>query len=234
MRSSVVATLLCLTAVPAAAHFKLVAPQAMNQQNASGDPQKSAPCGQDDIGDPWVPTNAVTTVQTGSMLTVTIDETIYHPGHYRVALAPTMNDLPADPPVTSSQQTACASVPIQSPPVFPVLADGMLAHTAPFAGQRSFQVQLPAGMECENCVLQVIEWMSNHGAPCFYHHCSTVTISNAAPPPPDAGVTPDSGGGGGGVDDPGGCCGVGAGAPGSALLALGIVALVTRRRRSSH
>ncbi|MDX2088474.1 MAG: SCE4755 family polysaccharide monooxygenase-like protein [Kofleriaceae bacterium] len=229
MRPSLVATLVLLVATPAAAHFKLIAPKAMSQQNTSGDPQKTHPCGQDDQDDPWVPTSEVTTVRTGSTLTVTIDETVYHPGHYRVALARTMGELPADPPVTSTQQTACGSVPIETTPALPVLADGQLLHSSPFTTDKSIQVQLPGGMECENCILQVTEFMTNHGAPCFYYHCATVTISNSAPPPAsDAGVTPD--GGDTSVDDPGGCCGVGGGAGSSSLLALGVAALLTRRR----
>jgi hypothetical protein len=231
MRSTFVATLLLLTAAPAAAHFRLVAPKAASEQNNFGDPQKSFPCGQDDQGDPWVATNEVTTVQTGSMLTVTIDETIFHPGHYRVALARTMAELPAEPPVTAGA-TACGSVPIDANPALPVLADGQLVHATPFSADQSFQVQLPPGLECENCVLQVTEFMSSHGAPCFYHHCATVTISNTAPPPAaDAGVPPDVQLDGTG--DPDGCCGVGGGATGSGLLALGIAALLTRRRAGS-
>ncbi|HVK87274.1 MAG TPA: SCE4755 family polysaccharide monooxygenase-like protein [Kofleriaceae bacterium] len=225
MRSSVVALSVLLAAAPAAAHFKLVAPAATLEQEPLGDPQKDPPCG--GVG---TATNAVTTVRTGSTLTITISETIFHPGHYRVALAQTEAELPPPPTVTGAQ---CGMAAIDPNPALPVLADGKLVHTSAFSGQQSFDVQLPAGMECENCVLQVLEFMSNHAAPCFYHHCATVTISNDAPLPPDAGTgaTPDSGTGGGGNDDlEGGCCGVGGGDTGGWLLALGVGALLARRR----
>lgn len=228
MRSALVVSSLLITAAPAAAHFKLVAPAASLEQELLGDPQKDPPCG--GVG---TATNAVTTVRTGSTLTVTIQETIFHPGHYRVSLAATEADLPAMPAVTPGT-SECGSVPIEANPTLPLLADGELAHTSQFAGQRSFDVQLPPGMECENCVLQVVEFMSNHDAPCFYYHCATVTISDDAPLPPDAGTgaTPDSGTGGGGNGDDleGGCCGVGGGDVAGGLLALGVGALLARRR----
>jgi uncharacterized protein (TIGR03382 family) len=114
----------------------------------------------------------------------------------------------------------------------PLLADGLLVHTKPFSGPQTASVKLPAGMTCDPCVLQVVEFMSNHGAPCFYHHCSNIKITaNGA----DAGI-PGSGGGGGddaGVNpDPamGGCCDAHGGGA-SAWLGLLVAGLVLRRRR---
>jgi MYXO-CTERM domain-containing protein len=224
MRASLVAVLL-LVASPAAAHFKLVAPEAALVQEPLGDPQKDPPC-----GGAGTASNEVTAVQTGSSLTITVLETVFHPGHYRVSLAPTEAELPDDPAVTPGA-TACGSLAIDPDPTLPLLADGQLVHTSAFSGPQSFQVQLPAGMECDHCVLQVVEFMSSHGAPCFYHHCATVTISDSAPPAADAGVPPE-------VLDPGytptvesGCCSTGSGAAGPGLLALGVAALLGRRRR---
>lgn len=225
MRASIVAALL-LVASPAAAHFKLVTPASVTVQEPTGDPQKDPPCGGEGTA-----SNEVTAVQTGASLTITVLETVFHPGHYRVALAPTEAELPADPEVTPGA-TACGSLAIDPAPALPLLADGQLVHTSAFSGPQSFQVQLPAGMECDHCVLQVVEFMSSHGAPCFYHHCATVTISNTAPPPAaDAGVPPE-------VLDPGapttvesGCCSAGGDLGGPGLLALGVAALLVRRRR---
>ena len=98
------------------------------------------------------------------------------------------------------------------------------------------QYQLPAGMQCTNCVLQVVQFMSNHGlnnpGGCFYHHCAIVNISDNAPNQPDAGVPGDDAG-----TTPsgsaGGCCNANttesstAGVLGAGLLGL----LVLRRRR---
>ena len=140
MRKLIAAAVMFGTAglvVPAIAHahFNLMAPPSWANQSAQGDPQKSAPCGQADQGMTAVPTNVVTALATGATVTVTIRETVFHPGHYRVALSTTgMSGLPADPPVTAVGTDQCGSTVIQNPPVFPVLADGMLKHTAAMSG----------------------------------------------------------------------------------------------------
>jgi hypothetical protein len=158
---------------PAAAHFVLRSPASWRDQDALGNPQKVGPCG-DEGG--AAATGAVTAYSPGETITISLDETIFHPGHYRVALA--VNDrseLPAEPVVTPGA-TPCGSVPIEDPPVFPVLADGALQHTAPFAGTRSIEVTLPSSVTCTRCTLQVLEFMSNHPVPCFYHHCADISI----------------------------------------------------------
>src|SRR5262245_55329418 len=101
-----------LAAAPARAHFVLQAPANWAQQDANGVPIKSAPCGQSDPGSPAVATNAVTNFASGATVTVTVNETIPHPGHYRVSLSTTgMSGLPADPPVTAggNPSTPCGS-----------------------------------------------------------------------------------------------------------------------------
>ena len=231
MRTLIIASLLVFVPSLARAHFRLEAPTSYVVLDTGGNPQKTAPCGPA-VGDTVTPSNAVTTVQTGSVLTVTINETTFHSGHYRIALAQDQASLPAEPTVTGAN---CGAAAIEQNPTLPILADGQLVHSTQFTGPQTMQVQLPAGMECTNCVVQVLEFMSNHGAPCFYHHCATVTISNAAPLP-DAGVTPPAeagpdGGGAGGGDATGGCCSTSGGTPaGSIGLGLGL-ALVWRRRR---
>ena len=163
------------------AHFKLDAPASWANQDSEGLPLKSAPCGQSDPGTPAVATNAVTGLRTGSTVTIKITETIFHPGHYRVALAADQGSLPADPIAHPDVNSPCGTADIMTTPVLPVLADNMLAHTTPFSGPQSFEVTLPAGMTCANCILQVIEFMSDHplNVPggCFYHHCAQVAIN---------------------------------------------------------
>lgn len=154
----------------AGAHFHLDAPPATHLQDAQGNPQKDAPC-----GGGVTPTNMVTAVQSGQTITITIDETIFHPGHYRVAIAQDPGQLPAEPAVTPGG-TDCGSAEIMDPPVFPVLVDGALQHDTAFSGPQSFDVTLPADFTCDGCTLQVLEFMSNHAAPCFYYHCATVTV----------------------------------------------------------
>ena len=222
-------------AAPAYAHFKLDSPASRSQQDALGGPQKSSPCGQSDAtqgSDSSTPTNIVAELAEGGTVTVSITETITHPGHYRVALAQDMASLPPEPTVTPGSGFACGSVPIDPNPQFPVLADGLFVHTSSFNGvQQTAQVHLPAGMTCTNCVLQVIEFMGDHGlnnpGGCFYHHCSIVNITANGP---DAGVaTGDDAGTTGGKKSGG--CDVHGGSS-SALLALMVGAsLITRRRR---
>lgn len=160
-----------------AAHFVMEEPAASRSQDGLGNPQKLGPCGDEAGG---TDTGEVTAFQTGQTLTITIRETIFHPGHYRIALS--VNDrseLPPEPIVTPGS-TPCGSAPIQDPPVFPVLADGVLVHTTPLSGPQTIDVQLPAGVTCDHCTLQVIEFMSNHPlndpGGCYYHHCADISI----------------------------------------------------------
>lgn len=169
-----------LVPVLAHAHFTLKSPAAWANQDALGSPQKSAPCGQSDPGMSAVATGAVTAFRPGETITITLDETVFHPGHYRVALAVTdRSELPQDPPVTAGD-TACGSTVIQANPSFPLLVDGALKHSAPLSGTQSFQVTLPADVTCAKCTLQVVEFMSDHGlnnpGGCFYHHCADISI----------------------------------------------------------
>jgi hypothetical protein len=181
----VVGTILAilLSSGRARAHFILQAPACYSQQDTLGLPQKSAPCGQADTGSPVMTTGAVTHFQPGDTITVTIDEVIAHPGHYRVALAADQASLPADPVVTAGTM-ACGTAAVENSPTLPILADGLLDHTAAFSSPQSVQVKLPAGMTCTKCTLQIVEFMSDHGlnpqGGCFYHHCADISIGAGA------------------------------------------------------
>jgi hypothetical protein len=165
-----------LAAVPAHAHFILVAPDSWMSQDGAGGPQKVGPCGNEGGG---TPTGEVTRFRPGDTISITIDEVIMHPGHYRVALAvDDRSELPAPPAVTPKNGDPCGSVEIQDPPVFPVLADYVLPHTQPFPGPQTFTVTLPSDVTCTKCTLQIVEYMSRHPQPCFYHHCADISISN--------------------------------------------------------
>jgi MYXO-CTERM domain-containing protein len=191
-----------LLSTPAVAHFRLIEPGNWVVQSTDGSPQKTGPCGNES---PQNPSNVVTQFRPGDTITIQLNETVYHPGHYRVALAvnaPT--ELPPAPPVTAGT-SACGSTVIQQNPAFPVLADGMLQHSQPFTGQQSFQVKLPTDVTCTACTLQIIEFMSSHAAPCFYYHCAKISIQGS---PGDGGSgSPDAGrdaaGGAGGAADAG-------------------------------
>jgi hypothetical protein len=204
MRTAIATLMILAFPRVADAHFVLEAPAADQVQDSSGLPEKSAPCGQADPGDPAVPTDAVTTVAEGGDLTVTINEVITHPGHYRVALAADPASLPAEPAVTPGT-FACGTAAID-PTVPGVLADDLFDHTSAFSAPQSATVTMPS-TACSGCTLQVIEFMSDHGlnspGGCFYHHCAKVDVVPASSLP-DAGSGSassggcDAGGGGGG------------------------------------
>jgi hypothetical protein len=81
-----------LAPVRAHAHFILQTPESWMSQDTVGLPEKLGPCGDEGGG---TPTGAVTAFRPGETISVTINEVIPHPGHYRVALAVTdRSELP--------------------------------------------------------------------------------------------------------------------------------------------
>ena len=223
--------LACLIAAsPAYAHFVLMQPSSWAKLDSGGNPQKSPPCGNE--GTP-VPTGTVIEYKAGDTIPITIEETTFHPGHYRVSLAKDQASLPDDPDGDVVPGTMdCGTLAINSNPTLPLLADGVLVHTKAFGATspQTAMVKLPAGFTCDSCVLQVVEFMSNHGAPCFYHHCSNIKITATGA---DAGI-PGSGGGGGdagvgGEPSTSGGCSTSSGSP-LALLAFVVAGGMLRRR----
>jgi hypothetical protein len=195
--------------VSMSAHFKLLEPASWVTEDPRGDPQKLGPCGGDPKGqNEMILTNAVTKVTGGSKLHVKIQETIYHSGHYRIALAvKSRNELPPDP-MTFEKYTdrGVFSVwgAIQSPPQIPVLADGLFQHypkpgepasaipKTPMAPWET-DVQLP-NITCPKCTLQVIQFMADHPynqpGGYSYHHCADLQITADPAKPIDKGWQP--------------------------------------------
>jgi len=125
-------------------------------------------------------------VKGGTDLPLLVQESIFHPGHYRVALARTMAQLPKDPEVTvleTANGPRSQSAVIQNPPVAPVLLDGIFVHTEKPAAPQAFDTMIPIpNITCPNCVLQVIEFMAEHPGIAVdgghnYHHCATLNIT---------------------------------------------------------
>jgi MYXO-CTERM domain-containing protein len=245
--AAIITAAFALAPSAASAHFILDSPPSWQTQDALGAPEKLGPCGDEAGG---TPTGTVTAYGTGQTITVTVDEKIFHPGHYRIALAvDNRSELPPEPIVTAGA-TPCGTVPVESPPVFPVLADGVFTHTAAFTAPQTIQLTLPANVTCTKCTLQVIEFMSDHPlnnpGGCFYHHCADISISNGGPSSSAStgaattSSTSTSGTGSGGAPAGGtssaGCkCSVTDQGP-SASFGLGsllCLAVVVRRRRRS-
>ena len=186
------AALLSLFSAQASAHFKLIEPASWIEEDDRGDPQKLAPCG-GTIANPGVRTEAVTDVVGGSSLQIVVDETIYHPGHFRIALARRPNWLPADPVATMKETERgprSDRAEIQQNPEPPVLVDGLWEHYERFTGIRETEIRVP-NIDCEGCFLQIIQFMSEHpgvGEGGFsYHHCARLNIVADADLPLDEG-----------------------------------------------
>jgi len=184
-----------LAALPAAsqAHFRLLAPASWLVENQLGDPQKAAPCGGTNA-DFGKPTYAVTDAKGGTALHVKVQETVYHPGFYRVALAvnsPT--ELPVDPKAQTmtNEKGVVVSVSgeVMNPAAPPVLADGLFAHNAKTDQPFETDVTLP-NINCKSCTLQVIQFMEQHGVnnpgQFSYHHCAVLRITADPAKPLDA------------------------------------------------
>jgi hypothetical protein len=177
-----------MIAVPAVihAHFKLLEPASWLIEDNRGDPQKAGPCGGTNT-DYGKPTYIIGKAVGGQKLHLKVQETIYHPGHYRVALAvnsPT--ELPLDPDTTTRESDRgpwSVSAVIQNPAKIPVLADGLFVHaTRPTGAMEPWEadVQLP-NINCRKCTLQVVQFMADHGfnnpGGYSYHHCANLQIT---------------------------------------------------------
>ena len=177
------------------AHFKLLEPASWLVASDRGDPQKAAPCGGDNK-DQGTPSNIVGKAVGGQKVHIRVLETVYHPGHYRVALAVNSRDeLPPDP-VTTTRETEKGPrsiwAVIQSPPQKPVLADGLFPHYTKPSGPMTWEtdVELP-NISCKKCTLQIVQWMAEHGynnpGGYTYHHCADLEITADSSKPLDTG-----------------------------------------------
>jgi hypothetical protein len=177
-----IAAACAITAAEANAHFKLLEPASWIEEDDRGDPQKLAPCG-GTVDNPGVRSGAVTEVRGGEMLRVVVDETIYHPGHFRIALARRPNWLPDDPVATlkeTERGLRSDAAVIEQSPEPPIIVDGLWPHNERHTGIWETEIEVP-NIECEGCFLQVIQFMADH--PGFreggfsYHHCAVLNIT---------------------------------------------------------
>jgi hypothetical protein len=167
----------------AGAHFQLLEPQSWLVEDKLGDPQKLGPCGGTSANS-GMPTNTVNKVKGGQILHVKLQETVFHPGHYRIALAVnSRSELPPDADVKTRDTDKgpwSVSSSIASQPKIPVLADGLFAHTSRQTSPFETDIQLP-NIHCEKCTLQIVEFMAEHGynhdGGYFYHHCAVLQIT---------------------------------------------------------
>lgn len=180
-----------LVLVPfAGAHFRLLEPGSAIIENNLGDPQKLGPCG-GTTANSGMPSGIVNKIQGGQKLHIKLQETVYHPGHYRVALARTREQLPPDPQAVTRDTDKgpwSVSAPISNPPLAGLLADGLFVHTSKQADPWETDVMIP-NFNCDRCVLQITQFMAEHGSNkdggYYYHHCADLQITADASKPLD-------------------------------------------------
>jgi len=187
-----VAALAAVIAPAVNAHFKLLEPASWLVEDDKGDPQKLAPCG-GTLANPGTATSAVTAVTGGQKLKIVVEETVYHPGHYRIALARKRNLLPQDPVATmkdTERGPRSASGHVEANPQPPLLVDGLWMHHEKPTTNWETEITIP-NITCEGCQLQVIEFMEEHPGVreggFSYHHCAVLNITaDPAKPSEDA------------------------------------------------
>jgi uncharacterized protein (TIGR03382 family) len=206
------------------AHIQLTSPLPRTLQ------QKAGPC-----GDATTPRSQNPTVlEPGATITVTWNETINHPGHFRISFDADGQDFTV--PLDFDDTTQSENVLVD------LIADAN-------GGSYTQEITLP-NVECESCTLQLIQMMTDK-APYgdgndIYFQCADVALRTGggpAPVGPDAGTggggggddddTGDgSGGGGGGADAVGGCSAGGDGSTFAFVVGvLGSIVLLRRRGR---
>jgi hypothetical protein len=183
----------------------------------------------------------VTTFHAGETVTVKLQETIYHPGYFRISIAETRaadatsKEFP-DPALTDSENCHFDRAAVKTAPHDAVLADGLFMVSAQSSENRSLTqtITLP-NKPCDKCTLQVVQVMEGHPASsCFYFHCAEIEIL-----PAQGGEAAGSGGGAAMLpassDDGGGCSVVQVAATNSRVAGwgvLGITWVFGRRRRN--
>jgi hypothetical protein len=199
MRASLVSTVVTVViavfgSTVANAHIALLKPAPRTSA------QKTGPCGA--AGSTRGST--VTTFQPGETIVVEWDETVDHPGHYRIAL-----DLDGDDDFVN---------PNNPDDNFPTTLVEPIADKV--GGKYTQQVTLPT-TPCDNCTLQLIQVMTT-SVPynSFYYQCADIVIAG------------EGGGGGGGDEDEAtqGGCSSSRGAGMGVVFLAGLLGLVRRRR----
>lgn len=186
------------TASAADAHIALRSPAPRSAD------QKAGPCGA--AGSTRGAT--VATYTPGETITVEWDETVDHPGHFRIAFDDDGQDVFVNPMLHTDSYPWVLAEPI--------------ADKA--GGHYTQQVTLPDA-ECANCTLQLMQIMTTtEPYDSFYYQCADIAISAN-------GGGSGSGGDGGGGESSGGCAAGGGGGGGVIGLGLAVGLIALRRRR---
>lgn len=199
--ASVAALSLITAALPAGAHTRLMTPTPLTQD----DNAKAGPCGcyfgagPEDPAEDGSPLACpgdfqVTTLQAGTELTVTWEETVNHNGDFRIAFSP---KSPAETKKADVEAGILMEMPDENG-----TSGGTITQT----------IMVP-DEPCELCTIQLRQFMINAAQP-YYYSCAAVKIVGADP------TTSSSGAGGSGGS--GGMGGSGVGASGGAGSGAGL------------
>lgn len=125
---------------------------------------KEGPCGA--TGDSrTTDASKVTTLVAGSTIEVQFHESVHHDSHYRIAFDLDGQDDFQDPADEND---------VVDPPVAPVLLDGIM-DVSTGEDTYSIQVTLPS-VPCEQCTLQVIQYMYGRPDP-MYYQCADIVLT---------------------------------------------------------
>ncbi|MGK4003883.1 SCE4755 family polysaccharide monooxygenase-like protein [Sorangium sp. So ce1036] len=166
------------------AHITLTSPAPRH----GPDQQKVSPCGArgDARGE------AVTVFEPGETITVAWDETIDHPGHFRIMFD---DDGFDDFPEPADEFDLCEPGVDQG-----CLLDGIEDKRG---GSYSVQVTLPE-IECEHCTLQLIQVMTDRKPATLYYACADLALRSSGEDPGAATSSSSAGAGGGAATGAGG------------------------------
>ncbi|WP_437520359.1 SCE4755 family polysaccharide monooxygenase-like protein [Sorangium sp. So ce726] len=159
------------------AHIDLTSPAPRH----ADDQQKVAPCGA--RGDARGET--VTVFEPGETITVTWNETIDHPGHFRIMFD---DDGFDDFPEPANENDLCEPGTDKG-----CLLDGIADKRG---GSYSAEVTLP-DVECDNCTLQLIQVMTDRRPATLYYRCADLVLKSSDPGAATSAASSGAGTGGG-------------------------------------
>lgn len=188
--ASLGATMLC--AAPAAAHIEVTNPPTRYQfEPPNSNNQKTGPCAT------GTPTGVVTALISGEELTVTWNEFIDHPGHFRIALDTSGTDAFVDP----------------ASEVDMAITGNIIAYVPDTGGTAFSHTFMLPDVACDFCTIQIMQVMTDKlpwgpaNGDDIYYWCSDISLSSGAGGSGAGG----SGGAGAGGDTSGSGTGAGAG-----------------------
>jgi len=155
----------------ALAHANLVNPVPRADEDI-----KTAPCGA-------APAAPIVTYRPGEMVMIEWEETIDHPGHYRLTLSP--DGIDGFPQI--------------------ILEDNIpdIDGAVPAGGRQFNRMEMVPNRMCDRCTLQLMQSMEENPAqPTYYYSCADIRIGMGGAGTGDGGMNGGGGGdGGAGLDD---------------------------------